>query len=363
MISRPLDSRLVGVPLDVPAHGSRSLTSRGHNQTVTTPSPTNQPLTVTAERSITSKNKTCTRRMGSVVITQNAATDRRSCDHQLAARARSRPACAFFGSQLRFEIERDGATSIPRPGHAWSMYVRPSNSFFTGRSIRRLSEDHYRIKDGTFTNCDAKDGEVSGLAVHVRGSRCEYRGEHRDEASLALYAGYADHSRADVDLSLVNRHSGFLIPTPDMTTGSGCTTSRGYFWAINPSQDLTIAPSYYNNLGYGSDFTYRYYLNRRSSGQWFASFLQQTKLPNVSGWIKSTRMSAVAGMISGQHYSAGDGDADGARQASFVSDRQYLQQLSNSGTQRASPSGESTFAGDAAASLRKCLFLASICSR
>ena len=69
-----------------------------------------------------------------------------------------------------------------------------------------------------------------------------------------------------------------------MTTGSGYTTSRGYFWAINPSQDLTIArPSYYNNLGYGSDFTYRYYLNRRSSGQWFASFLQQTKFAECVG--------------------------------------------------------------------------------
>ena len=42
-------------------------------------------------------------------------------------------------------------------------------------------------------------------------------------------------------------------------------------------------------------------------------------------------------------------------QASFVSDRQYLQQPSNSGTQRASPAVNRP-AGDAAASLRKCLF-------
>ena len=70
----------------------------------------------------------------------------------------------------------------------------------------------------------------------------------------------------------------------------------------DPSQDLTISPSYYTNLGYGSDFEYRYALNRYARGQWFVSYLQQTTLPNVSG-VTDTGQSAkeARALITGTH--------------------------------------------------------------
>ena len=40
------------------------------------------------------------------------------------------------------------------------IFLRERNSFVTGRKIQRFSETHYRVKDGSFTNCDAKDGEI-----------------------------------------------------------------------------------------------------------------------------------------------------------------------------------------------------------
>ena len=101
---------------------------------------------------------------------------------------------------------------------------------------------------------------------------------------------------------LSNRSSGFLIPQPGYDNRFGLHYQQGYFWAINPSQDLTISPSVYSKLGYGSDFNYRYYLDRRSSGQWFASVLQQTELPSGSGADQtSTDQRRVRGLISGQH--------------------------------------------------------------
>ena len=66
------------------------------------------------------------------------------------------------------------------------------------------------------------------------------------------------------------------MPTPGYDNRFGLHYQQGYFWAINPSQDFTISPSYYSNLGYGSDFEYRYVLDRKSRGQWFVSYLQQT---------------------------------------------------------------------------------------
>src|SRR5206468_10897898 len=74
-----------------------------------------------------------------------------------------------------------------------------------------------------------------------------------------------------------------LIPTIGYDNRFGMHLQESFFWAINPSQDLTISPQYYANLGYGSDFQYRYVLDRKSKGQWFVSALQQTELPSVSG--------------------------------------------------------------------------------
>ena len=48
------------------------------------------------------------------------------------------------------------------------------------------------------------------------------------------------------------RQSGFLVPTPGYDNRFGFHYQQGYYWAINPSQDLTVSPSYYSNLGYAA---------------------------------------------------------------------------------------------------------------
>ena len=40
------------------------------------------------------------------------------------------------------------------------IFLKEKNTFITGRRLQRFSETHYRVKDGSFTNCDAKDGEI-----------------------------------------------------------------------------------------------------------------------------------------------------------------------------------------------------------
>ncbi|HMX89931.1 MAG TPA: putative LPS assembly protein LptD, partial [Nitrospira sp.] len=274
--------------------------------TVTTVSPTNQPLTVTAERIDHLQEREVYEADGSVVVTQGNL--RLTADHvtinalpgTLTATGRVHfwDASSDLKSE-RLELNVNTEAGIVANG---SMFIRPSNSFFTGRSIRRLSEDHYRIKEGTFTNCDAKEGEVPAWRFTFEDLDVN-AGESIGMKRAWLCANDTPIIPVPtLTYPLSNRHSGFLIPTPGYDNRFGLHYQQGYFWAINPSQDLTIAPSYYNNLGYGSDFTYRYYLDRRSSGQWFASFLQQTKLPNVSGVDQvSSDERRLRGLISGQH--------------------------------------------------------------
>jgi LPS-assembly protein len=117
---------------------------------------------------------------------------------------------------------------------------------------------------------------------------------------------------------------------------------ESFFWAINPSQDLTLSPIYYSGLGYGSDFQYRYVLDRQSKGQWFVSALQQTELPNVSGVSQIGQDPRQArAQITGTHTQQFTPDLLLRVRANLVTDPSYLQQLSNSGVQRALPSSES----------------------
>src|SRR3989338_3801932 len=40
------------------------------------------------------------------------------------------------------------------------LFINKTNTLFTGRLMQRFSEDHYRAKEGAFTNCDARKGEI-----------------------------------------------------------------------------------------------------------------------------------------------------------------------------------------------------------
>lgn len=239
----------------------------------------------------------------------------------------------------RMEININTEAGVATHGE---LYIPSTNTFVSGRLMQRFSEYHYRVKDGSFTNCDAQDGEVPAWRFRFKdldmgvGDTLAFKGGWFclfDVPTLPL---------PTFSYPLARRQTGFLIPTVTYDNRFGFHMQGSFFWAINPSQDLTISPKYYSDLGYGSDFQYRYVLDRRSRGKWHLSFLQQTQLPNVSGVTET------------------DGDAERARttltgshtqyitdtlllraNANLVTDPNFFQQLSNSGVLRALPSAES----------------------
>jgi LPS-assembly protein len=163
------------------------------------------------------------------------------------------------------------------------LFVPSTNSLVSGRLLQRFSEYHYRAKEGSFTNCDAPEGETPAWRLRFEdvdltlGDQLAFKGAWlcvNDVPMLALPA---------LTYPLTRRKTGFLIPVVSYDNRFGFQAQGSFYWAINPSQDLTVAPKYYSHLGYGSDFDYRYVLDRRSRGQWHVSYLQQTELPNVAG--------------------------------------------------------------------------------
>ncbi len=239
----------------------------------------------------------------------------------------------------RMEINVNTEAGVATHGQ---LYIPSTNTFVSGRLMQRFSEYHYRVKDGSFTNCDAQDGEVPAWRFRFHdldlgvGDTLAFKGGWfcvLDVPTIPL---------PTFSYPLTRRQTGFLIPTVTYDNRFGFHMQGSFFWAINPSQDLTISPKYYSNLGYGSDFEYRYVLDRRSRGKWFLSVLQQTQLPNVAG-VTETDGDVERGRatLTGSHTQFITDTLLLRANANLVTDPNFFQQLSNSGVLRALPSTES----------------------
>ncbi|GJL53277.1 MAG: hypothetical protein NPIRA02_04090 [Nitrospirales bacterium] len=210
------------------------------------------------------------------------------------------------------------------------VYMREKNSFITGQRLRRFSETHYRAQDGSFTNCDAKDGEIPAWRFTFRDMDFDW-----DDS---LYGDGVWFNINDVPIIPLptfryplgsNRKTGLLIPSVGVDNVFGFSYRQSFFWAINPSQDLTVSPLILSKRGGGSDFEYRYILDRRSQGSWLVSTLYDTE------------QSRGRADINGIHIQEVNTDLSVKLLVNYSTDRSFLQDLSSSGTLRALPSQES----------------------
>ncbi|WP_447968387.1 LPS-assembly protein LptD [Nitrospira sp. M1] len=207
------------------------------------------------------------------------------------------------------------------------VYMREKNSFITGQRLRRFSETHYRGQDGSFTNCDAKDGEVPAWRFTFQDMDFDW-----DDS---LYGEGVWFNINDVPIIPLptfryplgsNRKTGLLIPSVGIDNVFGLRYRQSFFWAINPSQDLTVSPLILSKRGGGSDFEYRYILNRQSQGSWLVSTLYDTD------------QSRGRADINGVHIQEVNPDLSVKLLVNYSTDRSFLQDLSSSGFLRALPS-------------------------
>ena len=211
------------------------------------------------------------------------------------------------------------------------IFLRERNSLVLGKKIQRYSESHYRVKEGSFTNCDAKDGEIPAWRFTFKDIDFDW-----DDS---LYGDGVWFNINDVPVLPFprfryplgsQRKSGFLIPTVGIDNVFGFRYRHEYFFAIDPSQDLTVAPLILTNRGAGGDLQYRYALSRQAQGEWLMSS------------IYDTDESRFRAQFRGAHIHQVDPDLSVRAQLNYATDRTFLRDFSNSGVFRALPSQESS---------------------
>ena len=210
------------------------------------------------------------------------------------------------------------------------IFFREKNSLITGQRIRRFSETHYRAQEGSFTNCDAQDGEIPAWRFTFRDIDFDW-----DDSIYGERVWFNINDIPIIPLPTFRyplgskRKTGLLIPSVGVDNVFGFRYRQGFFWAINPSQDLTITPLILSKRGGGSDFEYRYIIDRQSQGNWLVSTLYDTNQNRARTDINAA------------HLQQFNRDLSLKFKVNYSTDRSFLQDLSNSGVLRALPSQES----------------------
>ena len=122
------------------------------------------PLDITAERIDYLQEQEIYEADGSVVV--NQGTLRLTADHMTiqalpgvliaTGHVRLTDPKADLATE-RLELNVNTEAGVVTHGR---VYLKSSNTSVEGRLLQRFSEDHYRVKEGRFTNCDAQEGET-----------------------------------------------------------------------------------------------------------------------------------------------------------------------------------------------------------
>jgi LPS-assembly protein len=170
-------------------------------------------------------------------------------------------------------LEYNYRTNLGVITHA-SAFLEPGVSF-SGVEIRREGERQYHILDGKFTTCRLCQPEPQTPDWEFRASEAtvyqdDFIVSHNSSFWIkgipALFAPVAAYP-------IGPRRTGFLIPNFLYSNSDGFVVKQPFFWAISPSQDLTLTPIYRTKVGFEIAADYRYVLAEDAHGEMTGRYL------------------------------------------------------------------------------------------
>ncbi len=292
------------------------------------------PLRITAERTEFDQVTETFAAVGSVVVTQGAVrlTADQAFLHKLSGRLTATghvhlrdPVTDMWAEELTINVNTESVLIVNG-----KIYLKETGTWLRGRLFQRFSETHYRVRDGTFTNCEADDGQILDWSFSFQDVEVE-----QGDSVFANNVWLNVRNQPIVPIPVLRypmpdaRKTGFLVPTIGFDNVLGVQYRQGFYWALSPSQDLTIAPQILSKRGQGGDVTYRYVLSRRSRGNWLVNAFHDTEADQARA------------QITGAHVHHVQDDLLIQANVNYATDRTLLRDLSASGIFRALPSQES----------------------
>ncbi len=148
------------------------------------------------------------------------------------------------------------------------LFLKDQNFHITGREVEKLGENHYRIRDGSLTTCDAspppwkftvKEIEVKEMALGGWGIAKGPIFHIRDLPVLYFPWGVFPVRQ--------ERQTGFLIPHVGYSNKYGPEIKNGFYWVIRKDMDATLYLDYLGERGFKEGLEYRYAFTQDTKGE------------------------------------------------------------------------------------------------
>jgi LPS-assembly protein len=137
-----------------------------------------------------------------------------------------------------------------------NIFIKGNNLRLSGSRIEKSGDQDYSLQNGTITSCD---GDKPSWKFKV------------DELKVTIddfaYGRNALFYLNDIPVlwlpylifpAKTERQSGFLIPTAGNSSKKGVSLEIPFYWAISPSQDLTVTADLQSKRGFGAALEHRY---------------------------------------------------------------------------------------------------------
>ncbi|MBI4515572.1 MAG: LPS-assembly protein LptD [Deltaproteobacteria bacterium] len=182
----------------------------------------------------------------------------------------SDPEGVLFAQELRLNLDEE--TGVLRQGSVKSNRLRYSLS---GDLIEKGLGQSYRIENGKFTTCQCDEGapswSIAGKEVEVAlGGYGSARGATFNILDVPIF--YVPRAAFPVSRE---RQSGLLLPRFSASSRRGFQVLAPFYWAINRSQDLTLAADFETGARTGLVGEYRYALSRDFAGEISPSYFNE----------------------------------------------------------------------------------------
>jgi LPS-assembly protein len=145
------------------------------------------------------------------------------------------------------------------------LFLKDQNFHIIGQEVEKLGEARYRIKDGSFTTCDAKRPPwkftVKELDVSLEG--------YGIAKGPVFYIENIPFIYLPISIFPVKkeRQTGFLIPRVGYSKAYGFETKNAFFWAISKDMDSTLYLDSLGKRGFKEGLEYRYAITQDMRGQ------------------------------------------------------------------------------------------------
>lgn len=163
--------------------------------------------------------------------------------------------------------------------------------FFAGETMERFGDKAYRITRGVFTTCE---DESPAWSVRL-GSATAYLDDWMWGTNASFWVWkipvvpfipfFATSLRKD-------RHSGLLVPTFGSSNTKGFYVRQPVYFALTDSQDLTLAPTFFEKRGFGLSGAYRYVRREGSRGELDGFYLrddEESPDHDADRWVVNLR--------------------------------------------------------------------------